>query len=272
SSLNTDGNVLATIAANQYTLGTHTRGAKFAASGSNGVYGRFGNTTEITPNTAYGMWLVRVSNQNTVNGIIPTKRYVDSLFSQNVGTSGGFVGNVTWGNMKDGYVPDGYVAADGQELIRVDHPELWEAVKNGLFALCGDATGTILGRDSDWLATPTARGSYSYGDGDKNTGTTFRVPDLNGKHAGSIPALFLRGDGAIPGESNNHPGVVRESAAPDITGSFTTPWSASKGSLIEAQTGAFTATGASVSTIPNISSLANSAVTSPRNIITTFTA
>jgi microcystin-dependent protein len=51
--------------------------------------------------------------------------------------------------------------------------------------------GTIT--DASWVATPTLRGNWATGDGS----TTWRVPDLNGKSAGTVGAPFLRGDGTL---------------------------------------------------------------------------
>lgn len=79
-------------------------------------------------------------------------------------------------------IPSGYVAADGQLLTRATYNAAWPRITAGDVPFVTDAV---------WLATSTSRGSYSNGDGS----TTFRVPDLNGKQAGTIAAPFLRGDG-----------------------------------------------------------------------------
>lgn len=124
-----------------------------------------------------------------------------------------FLGSVEWFNGSRARLPAGYVASDGQLLSRADNADLWNAVNSGMFISTDDAT---------WQATPTARAQYSTGDGS----TTFRVPDLNGvwKHPtnsalNSIPGLFLRGDGfsGSGSEVGTGAGVVRDSAAPDIT-------------------------------------------------------
>ena len=79
-------------------------------------------------------------------------------------------------------IPSGYVAADGQLLTRATYNAAWPRINAGDVPFVTDAV---------WLATSTSRGSYSNGNGS----TTFRVPDLNGKQAGTIAAPFLRGDG-----------------------------------------------------------------------------
>ncbi|EPT1451943.1 tail fiber domain-containing protein [Escherichia coli] len=146
------------------------------------------------------------------------------------GVMNNFIGAVEWFNGNPQLIPAGYIPANGQLESRTDPKtaDLWTAVQSGMFALCGDTTGTILGRDSDWVDGPTTRGSFSYGDGTATTGTQFRVPDLNGvfKHPtdptkNSIPGLFLRGIGKAGtnnNETGNSAGVVRTSAAPNIKG------------------------------------------------------
>lgn len=73
---------------------------------------------------------------------------------------------------------------DGQLLNRADYPELWAFVSSGGYPLIPEA---------DWQSTPLSRGSFSSGNGS----TTFRMPDLNGRHTESIGAVVLRGDGAF---------------------------------------------------------------------------
>ena len=79
-------------------------------------------------------------------------------------------------------IPAGYVPADGQLLTRTSYSAAWARINTSDVPKVTDAT---------WLATSTSRGSYSDGNGT----TTFRVPDLNGKQAGTLAAPFLRGDG-----------------------------------------------------------------------------
>lgn len=81
-------------------------------------------------------------------------------------------------------IPAGYGPADGQTLSRTLYPDVWAGVNAGNMPTAADAT---------WLSTPAERGKYTTGNGT----TTFRVPDYNGKFAGSIGAPFLRGDGTL---------------------------------------------------------------------------
>lgn len=81
-------------------------------------------------------------------------------------------------------IPDGYGAADGQELLRAIYPDAWAGVQAGNVPAAADTV---------WLNTPTERGKYTTGDG----ASTFRLPDYNGKASGSLGALFLRGDGTL---------------------------------------------------------------------------
>lgn len=101
------------------------------------------------------------------------------------------------------YIQPYEVVSDGQLLSRADWPELWAYAQ---------MVGVI--EDSVWLADKFQRGKYSSGDGT----TTFRVPDKNGVQEGSIRALYGRGDGGNSGAN----GQLFESAAPNITGFFTT--------------------------------------------------
>ena len=81
-------------------------------------------------------------------------------------------------------IPAGYVAADGQELSRLTYPDAWAGIQAGNVPTVAAAT---------WNSTPTERGKFTVGNGS----TTFRLPDYNGKFAGSLGAVFLRGDGAL---------------------------------------------------------------------------
>ena len=78
---------------------------------------------------------------------------------------------------------DGYVAGDGGVFKRADYPDAWAAIAAGKVPVVTDA---------EWLADPKKRGAFTTGDGS----TTFRIPDYNGKYAGSLGAPYLTGDGA----------------------------------------------------------------------------
>lgn len=81
-------------------------------------------------------------------------------------------------------IAPGYVAQDGQVLSRATYPTAWAGINAGTVPTVDDAT---------WLADTLQRGKFSTGNGS----STFRLPDLNGKSAGSLGAVFLRGDGAL---------------------------------------------------------------------------
>lgn len=81
-------------------------------------------------------------------------------------------------------IPAGYAPADGQALPRATYPDAWEGILAGNVPTVAEAT---------WQATPAERGKYTAGDG----ASTFRLPDYNGQAAGSLGAVFLRGDGAL---------------------------------------------------------------------------
>ena len=81
-------------------------------------------------------------------------------------------------------IPAGYAPADGQTLARSLYPDAWAGIAAGNVPTVADAS---------WLSTPTERGKFTAGDGS----TTFRLPDYNGKAAGSLGAVFMRGDGVL---------------------------------------------------------------------------
>jgi Protein of unknown function (DUF2793). len=113
------------------------------------------------------------------------------------------VGFVAWWADRNN-LPGGWVAADGQEVSRTTFPDAAALVTDGKVPVVAE---------NDWQSTPTLRGSYTAGDGS----TTVRLPDYNGKSAGSIAAVMLRGDGAL---SAGTPGVIQQDALQNITGQF----------------------------------------------------
>lgn len=93
-------------------------------------------------------------------------------------------------------IPSGFVAADGQVLSRATYPVAWAGIQAGNVPTVADAT---------WLSTATERGKFTAGNGT----TTFRLPDYNGKAAGSLGAVFLRGDGTLSAAAA---GVIQQDA------------------------------------------------------------
>lgn len=81
-------------------------------------------------------------------------------------------------------IPAGYAPADGQALPRATFPDAWAGILAGNVPTVAEAT---------WQSTAAERGKYTSGDG----ASTFRLPDYNGKAAGSLGAVFLRGDGTL---------------------------------------------------------------------------
>ena len=90
-------------------------------------------------------------------------------------------------------IPAGYAPAAGQPLARSLYPDAWAGIAAGNVPVATDAA---------WLATPTERGKFTAGNGS----TTFRLPDYNGKSAGSLGALFMRGDGTLSAQTD---GVIQ---------------------------------------------------------------
>lgn len=99
-------------------------------------------------------------------------------------------------------IPAGYAPADGQLLSRATFPDAWAGIQAGNVPTVADGT---------WLSTPIERGKYTAGDG----ATSFRLPDYNGKSAGSLGAVFMRGDGLL---SAAQAGVIQRDALQNITG------------------------------------------------------
>ncbi len=95
--------------------------------------------------------------------------------------SGPAVGTPDWWPLRSS-IPAGQIPLDGQTVSRATYPDLAAMVIAGTLPVVADAA---------WQSDPTQRGMYTLGDGS----TTIRVPDMNGKAAGSLGAVFRRGDG-----------------------------------------------------------------------------
>lgn len=111
------------------------------------------------------------------------------------------VGSVAWWPLRTS-VPAGQIPADGQTVSRAAFPDLAAMVASGALPVVAE---------TDWLADPLKRGSFTIGDG----AATIRVPDLNGQSVGSIGAVFLRGDGALSAGKN---GLIQRDAMQPIAG------------------------------------------------------
>lgn len=103
-------------------------------------------------------------------------------------------------------IPAGYVAADGQELPKFLYPDADAGIQANNVPLTTEAT---------WQGDPTERGKFVA----TSSAGKFRVPDYNGKSAGSLGAVFLRGDGAL---SAGQTGVIQLSAMKEHTHDTTT--------------------------------------------------
>lgn len=114
------------------------------------------------------------------------------------------VGKVDWCPLRAA-IWAGWIPGDGQTLPRATYPDITEAVLAGRVPVVSEA---------EWWADSLKRGCYTLGDGS----TTIRVPDYNGKSAGSVGAVFLRGDGLLSAGTN---GAIQRDALQNITGRFT---------------------------------------------------
>lgn len=194
------------------------------------------------------------------------------------GVMNNFIGAVEWFMGTRAKLPAGYLQADGQIVLRSLVPDIVAAMQSGMLNVIA-ASGSN-SSDAMWQMTPTGRGRYSWGDGDATTGTTIRLPDLNGvwvhptnSALNSIPGLFLRGDGMVGkgagGNETGAIGVIRQSAAPNITGQLVSAFGSST-SLWDQGTGAFTLEGPTLSQVHDASS--GAVAGAPRGSIVSFTA
>lgn len=132
-------------------------------------------------------------NAHPISGISGMAQFIDTIMPP--------LGSIEWGQLRTSIRP-GYVVSDGQLLSRNEYPDLWALIFAGKVPVVTDA---------QWLADPYKRASFTQGNGT----TTFRIPDYNGKYAGSIGALFLRGDGLNSAGTN---GIIQGDAIRNIKG------------------------------------------------------
>ncbi|BCG26038.1 hypothetical protein TUM18999_42290 [Pseudomonas tohonis] len=123
------------------------------------------------------------------------------LHADNTQGTGLPAASVMWWSFRSS-IPAGWAPADGQLLSRALYPDVWATVSEGKVPKTTEAL---------WSSDPSQRGMFTEGDGS----TTFRMPDYNGKAAGSLGALFMRGDGAL---SSGTPGLIQGDAIRNITG------------------------------------------------------
>lgn len=99
-------------------------------------------------------------------------------------------------------IPAGYVALDGQELSQLAFPDFYAALQANNLPTTDEAT---------WQSDPAQRGKFVV----NSSPGMFRLADYNGKYAGSLGAVFLRGDGAL---SAGQAGLIQSDAMQRITG------------------------------------------------------
>ncbi len=125
------------------------------------------------------------------------------LHADNTQGTGLPAASVMWWSFRSS-IPAGWAPADGQLLSRALYPDVWATVSEGKVPKTTEAL---------WSSDPSQRGMFTEGDGS----TTFRMPDYNGKAAGSLGALFMRGDGAL---SAGSAGTIQRDALQNIVGEF----------------------------------------------------
>ncbi|WP_165675542.1 phage tail protein [Metapseudomonas otitidis] len=143
---------------------------------------------ETRPLNVAGCWIIKMGSEVTNPGAIDAAA-VSSTYAKLVTRVEAIEGagmplmSVQWW-VSRASIPAGCAPADGQLLSRALYPDVWAAIRDGKVPKTSEAT---------WSSNPTQRGMFTEGDGS----TTFRMPDYNGKAAGSLGALFMRGDGAL---------------------------------------------------------------------------
>lgn len=111
------------------------------------------------------------------------------------------VGDVKWFQNRNA-IPYGWTAADGNNVIPfTDFPDVKAAM---------DAGRLVTVTESVYTSDSSKRASWS------NATTGFRTPDYNGKSAGSLGSLFLRGDGGVASPV----GTIQSDAIRNLVGSF----------------------------------------------------
>ena len=116
------------------------------------------------------------------------------------GKGGGYIGQSWWHDMRS-KMPDGCVAADGQQVDQVGpFADLYADVAAGNRPTTDEAT---------WQADPTKRNCYVL---NSSTGK-MRLPDRNGVQPGSITAPVMRGDGGTLAA-----GSMQKSGVPNAKG------------------------------------------------------
>lgn len=143
-------------------------------------------------------------------------------------------------------IPAGQIPLDGQVVSRATFPDLAAMVIAGTLPFVAEAA---------WQDDPTQRGKYTLGDGS----TTIRVPDMNGKSAGSLGAVFRRGDGVL---SSGTEGLIQRDAFQNITGSVISTYATS---IRTGVTGAFT--GSSSGTQGSLSSWQGAGAPAPGDLL-----
>lgn len=120
----------------------------------------------------------------------------------NLGIAAGYLGEVFWHDNR-AHLPDGCVAADGQEVDQVGtFADLYADVLAG-----NRPTATA----SDWLTTVTKRGCYVA----TSSLGKMRLPDYNGVQSGSLNAPVMRGDGG-----SITAGTMQKYGVPNLVGSW----------------------------------------------------
>jgi microcystin-dependent protein len=108
--------------------------------------------------------------------------------------------------------PTNWLELSGGVISRANYASLWTFAKN---------SGNIV-TESLWYST-SALGGFSYGDGDANSGTTFRIPNLRGSFVRGYgtqslqlsSGLFARWQSDLVGQ---HTHTIQAGLTPDSTG------------------------------------------------------
>lgn len=159
---------------------------------------------ENRPRNVTGCFFICFASKRIDGGSIDTLELASKIAKMEEELSkriGHYVGETKWHSNRND-IPSGALPADGQLVDRGMFPDLFNKVRSGEVPVVTEA---------EWLADPKKRAHYTIGDGSTN----FRLPDYNGKSAGSLGRIYFAGDGKLAAKLN---GDIEMDAIRNIAG------------------------------------------------------
>ncbi|WP_368880383.1 hypothetical protein [Proteus mirabilis] len=161
---------------------------------------------ENRPRNVTGCFFICFASKKIDDGSIDTLELASKIAKMEEELSkriGHYVGETKWHSNRND-IPSGALPADGQLVDRGMFPDLFNKVRSGEVPVVTEA---------EWLADPKKRAHYTIGDGSTN----FRLPDYNGKSAGSLGRIYFAGDGKLAAKLN---GDIEMDAIRNIKGNI----------------------------------------------------